>query len=64
MLTILMYVLIGRKFVGWETLVKREETFSKNTDDSNIFLTDSDEFGIVSTAFQTGSKNKTEHWSA
>ena len=60
MLTILMYVLIGRKFWGWETLVKSEEAFSKIADDSSIFLTDSDELGIVSTAFQTGSKNKTK----
>ena len=59
-----MYVLVGRKFLGWETLVKSEEAFSKNTDDSNIFLIDSDELGIVSIAFQTGSKNKTKHWLA
>ena len=59
MLTTLMYILVGRKFLGWETLVKSEEAFSKNTDDSNIFLIDSDELGIVSIAFQTGSKNKT-----
>lgn len=59
-LPILVYGLIGRKFLGWETLVKSEEAFSKNTDDYSIFLTDSDEFGLVSIAFQTGSKNKSK----
>lgn len=39
----------------------REKAFSKNTDDYNIFLTDSDEFVLVSTAFQTGLKKKGGH---